>query len=106
MLPPIIYTPELPKPKETKRRRGIGYAASTGESDETAEAGEAAHPVPPRPAARPQQTAFAPVEAAEQRIPSTTGKLSDGTLKELLLAQEHEQESVAAVGGTVPAAKE
>jgi hypothetical protein len=105
MLPPIVYTPAPPKPKETRRRRGIGYAESTGESDETAEAGEASHATPPR-ATAPQQNPSAPIEAAERRIASTTGKLSDGTLKELLLAQEHEQESTQCAGGTVPAAKE
>jgi hypothetical protein len=45
-----------------------------------------------------------PAESVERRIPSTTGKLSDGTLKELLLAQE--QGSAAGVGGAMPAAKE
>jgi len=102
MLPPIIYTPAPPKPKETRRRRGIGYAESTGETAETGEATIAA----PRPAAPRLQNPSAPLEATEHRISSTTGKLSDGTLKELLLAQEHERESTAAVGGTVPAAKE
>ena len=43
-----------------------------------------------------------PIEGAERRIPSTTGKLSDDTLKELLLAQEQES---APVGGVAPAAK-
>ena len=41
------------------------------------------------------QDAFAPIESAEHKISSTTGKLSDGTLKELLLAQEQDQSPVA-----------
>ena len=38
------------------------------------------------------------IEAAERRIRSTTGKLSESTLKELLLAQEQEQGNVAGAG--------
>jgi hypothetical protein len=81
ILPPIIYTPAPPKPKQTRRRRGVGYAKGTSEVDETGETSE----------------------AAERRIPSTTGKLSESTLKELLLAQE--QDSAPGIGGAMPAAK-
>jgi hypothetical protein len=103
ILPPIIYTPAPPKPKETRRRRGVGYTEGTGEADETAETSELSHPAPARGAAAlPQHST--PPEAVERRIPSTTGKLSEGTLKELLLAQE--QGSAAGVGGAMPAAKE
>ena len=45
---------------------------------------------------------FAPVGSAERRVPSTTGKLSEGTLKELLLAQERDQQGTA-VDGTADA---
>jgi hypothetical protein len=89
ILPPIIYTPAPPKPKETRRRRGVGYTEGTGEADETVETSELSQSAPARSAAAlPQHSA--PPEAVERRIPSTTGKLSDGTLKELLLAQEDE----------------
>ncbi len=100
ILPPIVYTPAPPKPKKTERRprtsalQKSGVAAS-GDVDETQETGEvftsgtpAQTPVHPR-------DSFAPVESAERRIPSTTGKLSDGTLKELLLAQERDQQGTA-----------
>ena len=106
ILPPIIYTPAPPKPKQTRRRRGVGYAKGTREVDETEETGEAAHTAPARGAAAlPQHSP--PLEAAERRIPSTTGKLSESTLKELLLAQEQEQEQDGApgIGGAMPAAK-
>jgi hypothetical protein len=87
ILPAIVYTPAPPKPKQTRRRRGVGYTEGTGEADETAETGELAHPAPARGnATLPQYST--PAETVERRIPSTTGKLSDGTLKELLLAQE------------------
>jgi hypothetical protein len=95
MLPPIIYTPAPPKPKETRRRRGVGYTQGTSEADEAEETGELAHPAPARGAATLLQHST-PTEAVERRIPSTTGKLSEGTLKELLLAQE--QGSVPEVG--------
>jgi hypothetical protein len=103
MLPPIVYTPAPPKPKETRRRRRVGNAEGKGDVDETEEAGDVTNTTAARRAqALPQHSA--PVEAAEQRIPSTTGKLSESTLKELLLAQE--QESAPAVGGAAPTAKE
>jgi hypothetical protein len=102
ILPPIVYTPAPPKPKKTERRlktsalQKSGVAASE-EAEDTSEvfvSGATARtgvPAPPDP--------FTPVESAGHRIPSTTGKLSEGTLKELLLAQEQDQES-APVAGT------
>jgi len=107
ILPPIIYTPEPPKPKKTERRRGVGYASSTDEANETGEASEVfASGGPARATAPPPQNPFAPVEGAERHIPSTTGKLSEDTLKELLLAQEHEQDSTPAVGAAAQGWKE
>ena len=47
----------------------------------------------------PHQTRLPRSSSAEHQIPSTTGKLSEGTLKELLLAQEQDQPT-AAVAGT------
>ena len=100
MLPPIIYTPAPPKPRETRRRRGVGYTQGTSEADETAETSELSQSAPARGAAAlPQHST--PPETVERRIPSTTGKLGEGTLKELLLAQE--QGSVPAVGEVVDA---
>jgi hypothetical protein len=100
ILPPIVYMPAPPKPKETRRRRGVGYTEGTGEADETGETSELSHPAPVRGAAALPQHAT-PTEAVERRIPSTTGKLSEGTLKELLLAQE--QGSAPGVGEGVDA---
>jgi hypothetical protein len=104
ILPPIVYTPAPPKPKKTERRPRTSAlqksgAAASGDVDEIQETGEvftsatsAQAPVHPRDSSMP-------VESAERRIPSTTGKLSDSTLKELLLAQERDQQAAAA-GGT------
>jgi hypothetical protein len=102
ILPPIVYTP--PKPKEARRRRGVGNAVGTGDVDETEEAGEVSHTAPPRGAAALPQPSI-PVKAAERHIPSTTGKLSENTLKELLLVQEQDQDG-APGGGAAPAPKE
>jgi hypothetical protein len=107
ILPPIVYTP-VPKPKKAESRPKIrriqnkGVAASE-DVGETEEAGEVWAYGAPVPAAHPLQNPSTPIENAERRIPSTTGKLSEGTLKELLLAQEHESTSM--VGGVAPAAK-
>jgi hypothetical protein len=89
IMPPAVYTPPPPKPKETRRRRGVGYTQGTGaagEADETEETGEVSTTA--RGAAPPQHQL--PVEATERRLHSTTGKLSEGTLKAMLEAQEQE----------------
>jgi len=90
--PPAVYTPPPPKPRETRRRRGVGAtqgADATDEADETAATSEAAQTAPARgPAALPRHAI--PVEAAERRLHATTGHLSDGTLKAMLEVQEQE----------------
>jgi hypothetical protein len=92
ILPPIIYTPAPPKPKEARRKRGVGYARGAGlteETDEAEETGEASRTTQPRSAsALPQQQS--PIENAERRVPSPNGKLSDDTLKAMLEVQETE----------------
>jgi hypothetical protein len=110
ILPPIVYTPAPPKPKKTERRpnvmriqkKGVAASEDVGETEETGEVSVAA---PARSAAHPLQDPSTPIESAERRIPSTTGKLSENTLKELLLAQEQEQKSAPGVSGAAPAAK-
>jgi hypothetical protein len=92
ILPPVVYTPPPPKPKEAKRRRTVGSVHGTSaasSADETEETGEVATPAPPHAATPQRQT---PVEATERRAHSTTGNLSDGTLKALLEVQEKEGE--------------
>ena len=82
--PPAVYVPPPPKPKETKRKRGVGYTSAAKEADETGESDETAA----RAAGVPQHQI--PVEAAERRIPSPNGKLSDDMLKAMIEAQEKE----------------
>ena len=89
-LPPIVYTPAPPKPKETRRRRGVGSAQGTSaadEADETEESGAPAQPTFTHGAGQAAQGA-PPFKAAEQHIPPTTGKLSSDTLKTMLEVQE------------------
>jgi hypothetical protein len=103
MLPPIVYTPAPPKPKETRRRRNVGQLKSTDATEETEETSEVTDAAPTRGAsALPQHQT--PVEATERRVHSTTGNLSDGTLKAMLEMQE--LESGQAVDGVAPAAKD
>ena len=95
--PPAVYTPPPPKPKETRRRRGVGYtqaAGAAGEADETEEIGGVSRASPRGAAAQPQNQI--PVEATERRLHSTTGKLSEGTLKAMLEMQEQESSQAAA----------
>ena len=101
-LPPIVYTPTPPRPKKAERRRGIWSVKgkrAADEADATEETGETANAAPVRNASPLPQHSM-PVEAAERRVRSTTGHLSEGTLKTMLEVQE------AAQGGIRPAAKE
>jgi hypothetical protein len=97
MLPPIIYTPAPPKPKETRRRRGIGYVQGKGDVEETEEASEITNAGPTHGAQALPQHATS-VEATERRVPSTTGNLSDSTLKAMLEVQEQEGGQAAGDG--------
>jgi len=89
--PPVVYTPPALKPKETRRKRRVGYAQdarATDEAGEIEEADEASRNTQARSAPVPQHQLR--VEGAERKIPFPNGKLSDVTLKSLLEAQEQE----------------
>jgi hypothetical protein len=86
--PPVVYMPPPPKPKETKRKRGVGYVPGKGKVDETGETEETGDVSATRNA--PPLPQYVPVEAAERKIPSPNGKLSDDTLKAMLQVQEEE----------------
>ena len=94
ILPPVIYTPQPPKPKEARRKRGVGYARGAGLTDATEESdgvGETTRMTQPRGAsAMPSHQT--PIEGAERRVPSPNGKLSDDTLKAMLEVQEKDGE--------------
>jgi hypothetical protein len=89
-LPPIVHTPAPPKPKETRRRRGVGSAQGTlaaDDADETEESSAPAQPTFARVSGRAAQDTPS-FKAAEQHIAPTTGKLSSDTLKTMLEVQE------------------
>ena len=85
IMSPIVYTPEPVRPKQTRRRRRIGYRQDTGTMDGVEEIEPGAAAPAPR-AGLPQHSR--PIEAVERRNASTTGNLSEDTLKALLAAQE------------------
>ena len=86
IMPPAVYTPPPPKPKETKRKRRVGHVSAAKDADESGESDETAAASAARAAGVPQHQI--PVEAAERRIPSPNGKLSDGMLKAMIEVQE------------------
>jgi hypothetical protein len=89
ILPPIVYTPAPLRPRETKRRRSVGFAQGTGDVDETEEASDVSNTAPARGAAALPQHSIR-IEATERRLHSTTGNLSEDTLKAMLEVQEME----------------
>jgi hypothetical protein len=94
ILPPIVYTPAPPKPKDARRKRGVGYISGAGlteETEETEEISDVSRTAPPR-AASPLPAHSTPIDGAERRVPSPNGKLSDGTLKTMLEVQEKDGE--------------
>ena len=64
ILPPIIDTPAPPKPKETKRRRGVGPAGDKGDVDGTEEVGDVEETSETR--------AFAATRATPPPLPDTS----------------------------------
>jgi len=93
ILPPIVYTPP-PKPKkiETRKRRiQVGTAGTIDEMDEAGETHEASGFGPSTPVGHqlmPQN--FAAIEGSESKPQHPRGRLSENTLKVMLLAQEME----------------
>jgi hypothetical protein len=95
MLPPIIYVPQ-PKPKKVETRksriqmRAAGAIKDAGEVEEPYEAAGPGRPVPASYKSALEN--FPAIEGSEKKPPSTTGLLSEGTLKVMLQAQESKQE--------------
>jgi len=92
--PPIIYVPQ-PKPKKIENRKSRIQMRATGaiqDADDVEETYEAAGPG--RTSALGNKAAsqnFPAIEGSEHKPPSTTGRLSENTLKALLEAQELKQ---------------
>jgi hypothetical protein len=91
MLPPIVYVPQ-PKPKKIETRKSRIYTRSAGSIEESGDVEETYQPVGfDRSAPAGQKPAlenFSPIEGSENKPPSATGRLSEDTLKVMLLAQE------------------
>jgi hypothetical protein len=93
ILPPIVYVPQ-PKPKKIEPRksriymRSVGSIEDSGDVEETHQANGFDRSLPA--GQKPALENFTPIEGAERKPPSTTGRLSENTLKAMLLAQEQE----------------
>jgi len=91
MLPPIIYTPQ-PKPKKIENRKSRIQVRSTGAAkaaSQTEETEETSGVGGPRAASVKQPLDnFAAIEGSERKPWSTTGRLSEETLKAMLAVQE------------------
>jgi hypothetical protein len=94
-LPPIPYvTP--PKPKKLERRRSLRRiqtrsAGSIKDADDAAEIDEKIGLGQPASANNPLPDNLSPIDGSERKPKSTSGRLSQGTLKEMLLVQEKSQ---------------
>jgi hypothetical protein len=90
-LPPITYVPQ-PKPKKIERRRSLrGFQirsdGSIKDADDTAEIDEKLG-LPSTSANKPLQNNFSPIDGSERKPKSTSGLLSQSTLKVMILVQE------------------
>ncbi len=91
-LPPIIYlTP--PKPKKLERRRNLHRikfrsATSVNDTDGSAEIEENIGLGQPTSANNSLPNNFSPIDGSDRKPRPTSGRLSQGTLREMLLVQE------------------
>jgi hypothetical protein len=91
MLPPIVYVPQ-PKPKKIETRksriqmRSAGTIEDAGEVEETDEPTATGRSTMAGNGATPGN--FPTIEGSEHKPRSTTGRLSETTLKAMLAAQE------------------
>ncbi len=91
-LPPIIYIPQ-PKPKKLERRRSlrvyhIRTDGSIKDVNDAAEIDENFGLGQPPPANNPLAGNLSAIDGSERKPKSTSGLLSEGPLKEMLLVQE------------------
>jgi hypothetical protein len=89
ILPPIVYVPQS-KPKKIETRKSRVPTRASGAVEDTADVEESYEPIGPGRstlAGIPPEN-FLPIEGSEHKPPSTLGRLSESTLKVMLLAQE------------------
>jgi hypothetical protein len=91
ILPPLVYVPQ-PKPKKIenrKRRIQVGGAGTVDDMDEAGKASEATTAGRSTPAFKePPLQNFPAIEGSESKPQHPGSRLSEGTLKALLEAQE------------------
>jgi hypothetical protein len=91
LLPPLAYVPQpTPKRIENRRRRiQVGDAGTFDDLDEAGETSEATAARRSTPAVnKPPPQNFPAIEGSESKPQHPKGRLSDGTLKAMLQAQE------------------
>ncbi|MGB9114761.1 hypothetical protein [Bradyrhizobium sp.] len=91
ILPPLVYVPQ-PKPKKIENRKHrvqVGGAGTFDDMDEAGETSEATAAGRSNPAVNklPPRN-FPAIEGSEGKPQHSGGRLSEGTLKALLQAQE------------------
>jgi hypothetical protein len=88
ILPPLVYVPQ-PSPKKIETRKRRGQVGSFDDVDEAGEADEAAAASRSAPVFnKPPPQNFPAIEGSESKPQHSNGRLSEGTLKALLQAQE------------------
>jgi hypothetical protein len=87
MLPPIIYLREL-KPKKIESRKSRIQLRSTGKIKDTGEVEEVEETGLGQPTPISNKPPLELIEESDRKPKSTTGHLSEGTLKAMLAAQE------------------
>jgi hypothetical protein len=92
ILPPIVYVAQ-PKPKKIETRKSRIQTRSAGSVEDSGEFEETYQPIEAGRSTMAgilQSDNLPAIEGSEQKPPSTTGRLSEVTLKAMLLAQETE----------------
>jgi len=90
IMPPLVYVPQ-PKPKKIETRKSRIQTRSSGKVEDTGDVEETYEPIEPGRSTLFGSSApenFLPIEGSEDKPSSTTGRLSESTLKVMLLAQE------------------
>lgn len=91
MLPPLVFVPQQ-QPKKIESRKSRIQTRAAGTVDDTGDIEETYQPIEPDAAmmagANSPLDNFFPVEGSGEKPQYPMGRLSEGTLKVLLLAQE------------------
>jgi hypothetical protein len=92
ILPPLVYVPQ-PKPKKIETRKSRIQMRSSGALKNAGDVEETHEPFEPggsTPVGNSALENFLPIEGSEDKPSSKSGRLSESTLRVMLLAQETE----------------